>query len=132
MRRLWGVMAVAAVALVAGCGGESGATEEQEFSPAIAEEYVALEARADVMSNPKLVVQNLESPSVDCRERPEKPDTPPDGALFNCNVEVVDKRDKQVARQTWEVLVAQDQTTRETIVREARRLRSTIPKAPVP
>lgn len=131
MRRLWGVMAVAAVALVAGCGGESGATEE-EFSPAIAEEYVTLEARADVMSNPKLVVQNLESPSVDCRERPEKPDTPPGAALFNCKVKVVDKKDKQVARQTWEVLVAQDQTTRETIVREARRLRSTIPKAPLP
>jgi hypothetical protein len=117
-------------AVLAACGG--GASTPGEFDPGIAEEFIRNMARADIQSNPALTVQEPQDPEVDCSE--ESPDNtdPAEATRFRCDVRIVDAGGKKLGTESWEALVVFDSTTGESIVRETKRLQSSIDPAPQP
>jgi hypothetical protein len=129
-RRGWGVIAIAAAAvLAAGCGEEPTASD---FDPTVAEEYVRNQARADVRANPALSVEAPQSPEVACRQRTREGGPPPEeerSALFTCEVEVLSREGKTIARQSWRAKVELEPATGDTVVRSSRRVESSIQPA---
>ena len=124
-------IAIAAVAslLVAGCGSD---TPEGDFDPSTAEEFVRNKARADVSSNPALLVAQPKDPSVTCDQAAPGESTPEETARFRCDVRIVDEEDAPLGRQTWIAEVEIDAATGDTIVRSSKRIASTITPAPSP
>lgn len=133
MRRLGGVIAVAALTLLAGCGGdETSQAAGTDFSPLTAEGYVRVKTRANVQSHPALVQRDLTEPDVNCVEVDPDEDTPTGTARFRCQARVSAEEGGVVAHETWEVVVGQEPTTGDLTVRSARRTDSNIPSAPQP
>lgn len=134
MRRLGGLIAIGAAAMVASCGGSSSDEEpdEGEFDPVVAEEYVRDKARADVRSNPLVVLENPQDPDVTCSEDSSPPDDiPSDAGSFTCEVQVLGGDDQTIARQTWQVVVSRA-TGPDASVSSASRESSTVDRAPLP
>ena len=124
-------IAIAAVAslLVAGCGSD---TPEGGFDPSTAEEFIRNKARADVTSNPALLVEQPKDPSVTCDQAASGESEPEETARFRCDVRIVDEGGAPLGRQTWLAEVELDSVTGDTIVRSSKRVESTITPAPSP
>jgi hypothetical protein len=122
-------IAVVASLLVAGCGSD---TPEGSFDPSTAEEFVRNKARADVSSNPALLVAQPKDPSVTCDQAAPGESESEETARFRCHVRIVDEEDAPLGRQTWIAEVEIDAATGDTIVRSSKRIESTITPAPSP
>jgi hypothetical protein len=123
------VIAAAASALVAGCGGDP---PSSEFEPTVSEDFVRNKTLADLRANPVLAVQDPEDPEVSCDERVPPNQPPPeedDNATFICDVEIVGGDGETLGRQTWRTEVELEPATGDTIVRTSRRLKTTIEPA---
>ncbi len=117
------------LAVLAGCGK---ATTAGEFDPSIAEDFIRNKARADVQSNPILAVEEPRDPEVECREEsPDKTD-PADATRFQCDVRILDADGASIGNQSWEALVELDAVSGDSVVRDTRRLSSSIEAAPQP
>lgn len=124
------MLALALTASLAACGG--GSSTAGEFDAGIAEEFIRNKARADIQSNPALSVEEPQDPKVTCRE--ESPDStdPAEATRFQCDVRIVDAGGSKLGTESWEALVEFDPGSGDSIVRETRRLKSTIEPAPQP
>ncbi len=80
-----------------------------------------------------LTVREPQDPEVRCEEVDPRSDVPPPEGVtvFRCNVVVRGKGDKVLGRQRWEAAVEFDQSSGDTVVRSYRRLKTTIPRAPI-
>jgi hypothetical protein len=123
------VIAAVASLLVAGCGSD---TPEGSFDPSTAEEFIRNRARADVVSNPALLIERPKDPSVTCDQAAPGESTSEETARFRCDVRIVDEEDAPLGRQTWIAEVELDSVTGDTIVRSSKRVESTITPAPSP
>lgn len=132
MRRHGAALAIGASLLLGGCG-VGGDEAETEFDPSIPETFIRDKARADVRANPVLTVREPQDPDVQCEETDPRSDVPPPEGVtvFRCDVVVRSKSGKVLGRQRWEAAVEVDQSSRDTIVRSYRRLKTTIPRAPI-
>lgn len=131
MGRSCQAFAVAALAslLVSACGSD---TPEGSFDPSTAEEFIRNKARADVVSNPALLVEQPKEPSVTCDQAAPGESTSEETARFTCDVRIVDEEDMPLGRQRWIAEVELDAVTGDSIVRSSKRVESTITPAPSP
>ncbi len=122
-----------ALVLIGGALGACGKeTTPGEFDPRIAEEFVRNKARADIQSNPALAVQEPQDPEVECREESPESTDPAAATRFQCNVRILDPEGAKLGKQTWEALVEFDSVSGDSVVRETRRLSSSVDPAPQP
>lgn len=123
------IAAAVASLLVAGCGSD---TPEGSFDPSTSEVFIRNKARADVTSNPALLVDQPKNPRVTCDQAAPGESTSEETARFICDVRIVGQEGEPLGRQSWIAEVELDAVTGDTIVRSSRRLESTITPAPSP
>ncbi len=122
-------IATAASLALAACGSH---TPEGTFDPSTAEEFIRNKARADVVTNPALLIEQPEDPTVTCEEAAPGETGEEKTARFTCDVEIVDAEGESLGRQKWIADVELDAVTGDTVVRSSKRVSSTIRGAPSP
>ncbi len=127
MRCRPGLIAIAALLLVPGCGGNDPA---EEFNPTVAEEFIQDKAVADVRSDPALTLKQPEEPVVMCDL--DEAEEVAEASRFLCDVTIAAEGGEQLGTQTWEAIVERDPGSSDALVRSVRRLESSIDPAPVP
>lgn len=129
LHRLAMTMAVAACLGFVGCGSD---TPEGTFDPSTAETFILNKARADVSSNPALLVEEPGDPIVSCEQAAPGETSEEETARFTCDVEIEGEGGAPLGRQRWIAEVELDSVTGDTVVRSSRRVMSTITPAPSP
>jgi hypothetical protein len=124
------VLGVVLASVLAACGGQE--TTAGEFDPGIPEDYIRNQVRADIVSNPAVAAQEPRDPEVECREETPNKTDPSDATRFRCRVRILAADGSELGTETWETLVQVDSVTGDSVVRDTRRIESSIDPAPQP